>query len=75
VWGDRIGMLAASALVAFTSTVALSEIVPIGPGVVVPAVAVSLLLGVSTSHGLPLAVTIFGRGLFTVCVVLAAVLL
>lgn len=74
VWGDRIGMLATSVLVAFTSVAALSEIVPIGPGVVVPAVAVSLLLGVSTSHGLPLAVTILGRGLFTLCVVLAAII-
>lgn len=74
VWGDRISMLATSALVAFASVAALSEIVPIGPGVVVPAVAVSLLLGVSTAQGLPLAVTILGRGLFTLCVVLASII-
>jgi hypothetical protein len=74
VWGDRISMLATSAVVAFTSVAALSELVPIGPGVVVPAVAVSLLLGVSTARGLPLAITVLGRGLFTVCVGLAAVL-
>jgi hypothetical protein len=74
VWGERIGMLTTSALVAFASIAALSELVPIGPGVVVPAVAVSLLLGVSTTHGIPLAVTILGRGLFTLCVVLASII-
>lgn len=74
VWGERIGMLTTSALVAFASVAALSELVPIGPGVVVPAVAVSLLLGVSTTHGIPLAVTILGRGLFTLCVALASII-
>jgi hypothetical protein len=74
VWGDRISMLATSALVAFSSIAALSELVPMGPGVVIPAVAVSLLLGVSTAQGLPLAVAVLGRGLFTLCVVLASIL-
>lgn len=74
VWGERIGMLATSALVAFTSVAALSELVPIGPGIVGLAVAVSLLLGVSTARGLPLAVTVLGRGLFTLCVALASII-
>ena len=74
IWGDRISMLATSALVAFVSLAALSELVPLGPGVVVPAIAVSLLLGMSTARRLPLAVTILGRGLFTLCVVLASII-
>jgi hypothetical protein len=73
VWGDRIGMLAASAIVAFTSVAALSELVPIGPGVLLPAIAVSLLFGLSTARGLPLAGTVLGRGLFTICVLLGSV--
>jgi hypothetical protein len=74
VWGDRISMLACSALVAFTSVAALSELVPIGPSVVLLAVAVSLLFGLSTARGLPLAFIVLGRGLFTLGIVLATVL-
>jgi hypothetical protein len=74
VWGGRISMLASSALVAFTSVAALSEIVPIGPTLVVGTAAVSLLFGLATARGLPLTGIVLGRGLFTVCVVLASVL-
>jgi hypothetical protein len=74
VWGDRISMLATSALVAFTSVAALSEVVPIGPTLVGLTAAVSLLFGLATARGLPLTAIVLGRGLFTVCVVLASVL-
>lgn len=73
VWGDRIGMLTTSALVAFTSVAALSELVPMCPEVVVAAIAVSLLFGFSTARGLPLAGVVLGRGLFTICVVSASI--
>ena len=73
VWGDRVSTLACSALVAFTSVAALSELVPIGPSIVLLSVAVSLLFGLSTARGLPLAFIVLGRGLFTLCVVSASV--
>jgi hypothetical protein len=73
VWGDRIGMLTTSALVAFSSVAALSELVPMGPGVVIGAIAVSLLFGLAIARGIPLAAVILGRGLFTICVVLASI--
>ena len=73
VWGKRIGMLTTSALVAFTSVAALSQLIPMAPGVVVAAIAVSLLFGLGVARGLPLAGAILGRGLFTICVVLASI--
>ena len=73
VWGNRISMLASSALVAFTSIAALSEVVPIGTTLAVLTAAVSLLLGLATARGLALTGIVLGRGLFTVCVVLTSV--
>jgi hypothetical protein len=74
VWGDRIGMLTTSALLAFTSITALYELVPMGFGVVLAGIAVSLLFGLSTVRGLPIAGVILGRGLFTFCLLCASIL-
>jgi hypothetical protein len=68
--GSMVGLLATSALAAFTWVAALAVIVPMGVALVVAVVAAALLFGLATLRGRLGLGAVLGRGLFTLAVAL-----